>query len=51
MSKIFLTVVHMVIHNSGSLKHTQKLEILDSKLQNLSEKCENIKSTFSIKKI
>ena len=51
MSKNLLTVVHVVIHNSGSLKHTQKLEILHSKLQNLSEKYENIKSTFSIKQI
>ena len=30
---------------------TQKLEILHSKLQNLFEKYENIKSTYSIKQI
>ena len=50
MSKIFLIVVHIVIHNGGN-NSDQKLEILHSKLQNLSEKYENIKSTNSIKQI
>ena len=50
MSKIFLIVVHIVINNGGN-NSDQKLEILHSKLQNLSEKYENIKSTNSIKQI
>ena len=49
MSKSFLTVVHIVIYNGGNI--TQKPEMLHSKLQNLSEKYENIKSTYSIKQI
>ena len=45
ISNIFVTVVHIVIQ----WWHTQKLEMLHTKLQNLSEKDENIKSTYYIK--
>ena len=49
ISKNFLTVLHIVtIRNNGD---TQKLDMLHSELQNLSEKHENIKSRYSIKQI
>ena len=52
ISKNFLTVVHIVIHNGSNNDDIQKkLEMLHSKLQNLSEKRKNVKSTYSIKQI
>ena len=47
ISKIFLTVVHIAIHNrSNNGDIPRSIEILHLKLQNLSEKCKNIKSTY-----
>ena len=45
ISNIFLTVVHIVIHNGAN---NGKLEILHLKLQSHSENCENIISTYFI---
>ena len=45
ISNIFLTIVHIVIQ----WWHTQKLEMLHLKLENISGKDKNIKSTHSIK--
>ena len=45
-NKIFLIVVHIVIHNGGNNGDISR----SLKLQNLIEKYENIKSTYSIKK-
>ena len=47
-NKIFLTVVHIVINNGSNNGDIHRLEILRLKLQNLSEKCVNIKSTYFI---
>ena len=47
MSKNFLIVVHIVIHNGGNNGDIPR----SLKLQNLTEKYENIKSTYSIKQI
>ena len=49
ISKIFLTVVQIVIHivgNNGDIHRSLKCCI-----QNISEKYKNIKSTYSIKQI
>ena len=48
MPKIFLTVLHIVINNGSNNSEIQKLKILHLKLQNLSEKCVNIQSTYFI---
>ena len=48
MSKNLLTVVHIFIHNGGNNGdiHRSMKYLLNSKLQNLSEKYENIKSAY-----
>ena len=52
ISKIFLTVVHIVIHNVGNNDDIHRsMKCLHSKLQKFSEKYENIKSTYSIRQI
>ena len=49
ISKNFLTVVHIVIHNCGNNGDIHRS--LKYCIQNFSEKYKNIKSTYSIKQI